>query len=81
MKLQNNEAKFNFFNSLNERDKRLYSAIESRNLGWGGITMVSELFGIHRNTITKGLKELNINENLNVGYVRKPGGGRKKNDN
>ena len=68
-----------FYESLNEKDKRRYAAIEAKKLGHGGIQYMSGLFGCNRNTITEGKSEL---ENTEVGkfnepVIRKKGGGRK----
>lgn len=47
-----------FFNSLNERDRRRYAAVESIKLGYGGVSYISGIFGIDDKTINKGLEEL-----------------------
>ena len=44
---------------LNESEKRKYLASEACALGRGGIRIVSEISGLHRNSITAGLKEIN----------------------
>lgn len=46
------------FDSLNERQRRVYAAAESLKLGHGGIAYVAELLGCHRRTIERGLDEL-----------------------
>jgi len=68
-----------FYNSLTEKDKRRYAAIEAKKLGQGGIKYVSELFGCHRNTITEGKNELENKEieKFNDQVIRAKGGGRK----
>jgi len=68
-----------FYNSLSEKDKRRYAAIEAKKLGHGGIKYISELFECHRNTITGGKEELeNIEvEKFNDKAIRVQGGGRK----
>ena len=43
---------------LNESLKRKYLASEAIALGKGGIKIVSEISGVHRNTIGAGIKEL-----------------------
>ncbi len=63
---------------LNERQRRLWAASEAMGLGHGGITLVSKATGISRPTITLGLKELQNEERLPEGRVRREGGGRKK---
>lgn len=47
-----------FYNSLNEKDRRHYAAIEAYKLGHGGINYISELFDCSRQTIYSGLEEL-----------------------
>ena len=68
-----------FYNSLSEKDKRRYAAIEAKKLGHGGIKYISELFGCHRNTITEGKSELETREvkKFNDKAIREKGGGRK----
>ena len=67
---------------LNESEKRKYLASEACALGRGGIRIVSEISGIHRNSITAGLKEINdpnFKENVKKqeGRIRAEGAGRK----
>ena len=47
-----------FYNSLNEKDKRHYAALEAQKLGYGGVTYISQLLGCARTTIHEGLEEL-----------------------
>jgi len=44
---------------LNEKQRRLFVAIEAKVIGHDGITQVSTLSGISRVTLTKGTKEIN----------------------
>ena len=68
---------------LNESQRRLYLATEAISLGRGGIKEVSEVSGMHRNTIAAGIKELQdpdfkAPEHVdNTTRIRKAGGGRK----
>lgn len=78
MKVENLEMKKDFFESLNERQRRHFAAIEAKQLGHGGIAKVSESLGIHRETIRIGIQELSSKEKLEAGRIRKAGGGRKK---
>lgn len=69
--------------ALNERTRRLWVATEAMELGHGGITAVSAATGIARDTITRGIKELqetslNDKEPVNNKRIRATGGGRKK---
>ena len=43
---------------LNERQKRLYLGAEAISYGWGGVSFVSNVSGVERNTIASGKKEL-----------------------
>lgn len=60
---------------LDERARRLFAANEARQLGHGGVSMVSRACGLSRVTIMKGLEELE-EPPLPAGRVRRPGGGR-----
>lgn len=60
---------------LDERAKRMMAANEARQLGYGGVSMVSRACGLSRPTIMKGLRELETPP-LPPGRVRRPGGGR-----
>jgi transposase len=62
---------------LNERIRRLTAAAEARAIGRGGITLVSEIYGMSRATIYRGLRDLDdlAAEGL-PGQIRRPGGGR-----
>lgn len=67
---------------LDERLKRLYLGAEAESLGRGGIKEISNLTGVHRNTISAGIKDLNSNEFLTTKddeyfCIRREGGGRK----
>ncbi|MDR1992914.1 MAG: hypothetical protein LBQ98_05390 [Nitrososphaerota archaeon] len=65
--------------TLNEYQRRIYLAAEAKALGHGGITLISKLSGISRQTLTNGIKELD-NPNPTPpkpGKSRKKGGGRK----
>ena len=72
---------------LNERQKRLYLAMEAEEIGHGGVVIVSKASNVSRKTIIKGKKDLHefINsdnsqmaeETLTVDRIRKEGGGRK----
>ena len=60
---------------LDERARRLFAASEARQLGHGGVSLVSRACGLSRVTITKGLHELEAPP-LPAGRIRRPGGGR-----
>jgi hypothetical protein len=46
-----------FYESLNEKDRRHYAAIEAHKLDHGGITYISELLNCARSTIHDALEE------------------------
>lgn len=46
------------FSALNERQRRLYAAVEALKLGRGGITYMGQLLDCDRKTIHRGLHEL-----------------------
>jgi len=63
---------------LDENQKRMYLAAEAESLGRGGISQISEVLGVSRNTIAAGIKELSgAVELAPAGRIRKEGGGRK----
>ncbi len=62
---------------LDEKARRLFAAVEARAVGWGGIKLVSEITGIARSTIGRGLEELDgKTAPCGQGRVRRRGGGR-----
>jgi predicted transcriptional regulator len=67
-----------FFNSLSEKNKRLYAAIESMKLGYYGVDEIAKKYDMHKHTVRKGQKELLSENLLPVEQVRIRGGGRKK---
>ncbi|MDA8206469.1 MAG: hypothetical protein M0Z36_10395 [Thermaerobacter sp.] len=64
-----------FTQYLNERSRRVWAALEVRALGFGVVAMVARATGIHRDTITAGLKELKQPEAVPLDRIRKPGAG------
>lgn len=62
------------YNSLNERDRRRYAAIEADKLGYGGQAYISQLLGCDHKTLQRGLEELDRPPNLPPGRIRKKGG-------
>jgi transposase len=62
---------------LSERGRRIWAASEARAIGRGGIAAVARASGIAPNTIAKGIREIEANERLEGGRVRRPGAGRK----
>jgi hypothetical protein len=62
---------------LNERQRRLFLAVEARALGHGGVARVARAAGVSRPTIQQGLRDL-AGSMTAPERVRQPGGGRKK---
>jgi hypothetical protein len=52
---------------LDERGRRVFAAGEVRAAGWGGLEAVSEITGLARSTIGRGLKD------LDAGPAERPG--------
>ena len=67
-----------FFDSLNEKDRRRYAAIEAMKLGHGGQKYISSVLGCHFQTIMAGIDELKNGTETPEDKIRKPGGGKKK---
>jgi hypothetical protein len=64
--------------TLNEYQRRRYLSAEAKSLGYGGISLISRISGMSRQTLTEGVKELECTGRvLPEGRNRKPGGGRK----
>jgi transposase len=62
---------------LNEKQRRLLAASEATSIGRGGIQILSEITGMDRKTIRRGVEDLK-NKSKDVDRVRAQGGGRKK---
>ena len=61
------------FDSLREHDRRRYAAIEAAKLGHGGLEYIVGLLGCDPKTIREGQAELDGQEDLDTGRVRKKG--------
>ncbi len=64
---------------MDERLRRQWAAVEARDQGWGGVTLVARATGLSRTTITAGLQELDLprKQRLQAAKrVRRPGAGR-----
>ena len=48
----------NFYDSLNEKDKRRYAALETKKLAYVGVGYIANLLGCDRSTIQIGLAEV-----------------------
>lgn len=69
------------YSLLNERNRRLYAAVEALKIGRGGISYIARIVGCRRETVARGIREflsLALTDKNNVTQqVRLPGGGRK----
>lgn len=66
-----------FLSRLDEQQKRWYVALEAKKFGHGGATLLSQITGMHVDTIRRGRDELNDDlSDRPTDRVRKPGGGR-----
>ncbi len=65
----------NFYQSLSEKDRRRYAAVEAAKLGHGGKVYLAELFGCDPDTITAGERDVaQLPNDPAAGRVRKKGG-------
>lgn len=64
---------------LDERQRRLWMAVEAREAGHGGITMVARATGAARSTVTRRVDELDSGA-TDSGRVRRASAGRKRAD-
>lgn len=67
-----------FYNTLSEKDRRRYAAIEAMKLGHGGQNYISSVLGCHFQTIMAGINEITKGTETPDNRIRKPGGGKKK---
>ncbi len=68
----------NLFQSLSEKDRRRYAAVEAEKLGHGGIAYISELFQCDPDTIRQGRRDVEkLPHDQATGRVRKKGGPKK----
>lgn len=65
----------NFYQSLSEKDRRRYAAVEAAKLGHGGKVYLARLFGCDPDTIVVGAQDVEaLPEDAAAGRVRKKGG-------
>ena len=61
---------------LDERGRRLFASNEALALGRGGVAAVAKATGLARSTINRGVKDLQLGNEIGD-RIRRPGGGRK----
>lgn len=68
-----------FYQTLSEKDRRRYAAVEAARLGYGGIAYVAGVLGCSRRTIERAQEELEqLPEDPAKDRIRREGAGRKK---
>jgi hypothetical protein len=61
-----------FYDSLSEKDRRRYAAIEAEKLGHGGVEYVSEVLGCDAKSIREGRRNVDqLPEDEAAGRIRK----------
>src|SRR5437870_93917 len=63
---------------LDEQSRRRFVALEARTVGHGGVSLMSEISGLARSTIYRGLSDIRDKVSVPPGRIRKEGGGRKR---
>jgi transposase len=66
------------FDRLSEKDKRVYAGVEALKFPYGGVSYIAQLFSCSRNTIRRGINDLNETVTILKKRDRKAGGGRKQ---
>jgi hypothetical protein len=62
------------YESLSEKDRRRYAAVEAEKLGHGGIQYVADLFGCDADTVRRGSRDIEeLPQDSAAGRVRKKG--------
>jgi len=63
------------YDSLSEKDRRRYAAVEAEKLGHGGVQYIADLFDCDEETIRQGVQDVEqLPTDAAVGRVRKKGG-------
>lgn len=68
----------NLYQSLSEKDRRRYAAIEAKKLGYGGISYICRVLGCDEKSVNRGASELETILSPADKRIREAGGGRKK---
>ena len=67
-----------FYDSLSEKDRRRYAAVEAEKLGHGGVEYVAEVMQCHPSTVRQGREDIvQLPEDGAPDRVRKKGGAQK----
>jgi hypothetical protein len=63
-----------FYNSLSEKDRRRYAALEAEKLGHGGVDYIASLLGCDEKTIRQGRRDIEqLPADPAAGRIRKKG--------
>jgi len=63
---------------LDEQSRRRYAAMEALSLGHGGVSAMSQISGLARSTINRGLADIRAGASAPTGRIRKLSGGRNR---
>ena len=64
-----------FYDSLSEKDRRRYAAVEAEKLGHGGVEYIAAVLGCSERTVRQGRSDVRqLPEDEAEGRVRKKGG-------
>ena len=64
-----------FYDSLSEKDRRRYAAVEAEKLGHGGVEYIASVLGCSERTVRQGRSDVNkLPEDEAKGRIRKKGG-------
>ncbi len=64
-----------FYDSLSEKDRRRYAAVEAEKLGHGGFDYIASVLGCSERTVRRGHGDVNkLPEDEAEGRIRKKGG-------
>ena len=67
-----------FYDSLSEKDRRRYAAVEAQKLGHGGVQYVAEVMKCHASTVRQGREDIvQLPDDAAPDRVRKKGGTQK----
>ena len=68
-----------YYETLSEKDGRRFAVLQSKLLGYGGITYIAGVLGCSAKTIERAANELDgLPDDPVAGRIRAVGGGRKK---